>query len=61
MDSRTVFRETALFGKPDRLHRWECVAGWRTTRERWRAEGGPAAGADFCRAFAMDWHVGFLN
>ena len=61
MDSRQVFLETARFGSPTRLYRWECVAAWRVTRERWRAEGGPPLGADFCQAFDMDWHIGFLN
>ncbi|MBI2940091.1 MAG: hypothetical protein HYY04_06585 [Chloroflexi bacterium] len=61
MDSRQVFRETARFGSPPRAYRWECVGGWRITRERWRAEGGPPPGANFGRAFAMDWHIGFLN
>lgn len=61
MDSREVFLATARFGHPERLYRWECIAAWPITRERWRAEGGPGAHADFHASFGMDWHISFLN
>ena len=39
MNSRERLLETFDFGSPDRVFRWECIAYWGETIERWRSEG----------------------
>lgn len=39
MDARERLLETFRFGSPDRPFRWECVAYWGETIERWKMEG----------------------
>ena len=65
MTPREIFRETCTFGTPERTFRWEVIAAWATTLERWHAEGLPPNEGDtlysLYRYFGMDWHIGFLN
>ncbi len=39
MNARERLLETFRLGSPDRPFRWECVAYWGETLERWRSEG----------------------
>ena len=65
MTSREIFRESCTFGSPERTFRWEVVAAWATTLERWHGEGLPRGEGDtlysLYRYFGMDWHIGCLN
>ena len=65
MTSREIFRESCAFGAPECAFRWEVVAAWATTLDRWHEEGLPEGVGDtlesFYRYFDMDWHIGCLN
>lgn len=39
MNSRERLLETCRFGNPDRVFRWECIAYWGETIQRWESEG----------------------
>ncbi len=60
MTLRELFLETARFGNPDRMFKWELCAAWRSTLDRWRREGMPAD-TDIFEHLQMDWHISFLN
>jgi len=53
MNARERFRETMLFGKPDRLPFMEWMFYWPETVERWQEEGLPV-GVDFSQYFGYD-------
>ncbi len=58
MNGRERLLETFKFATPDRPFRWECVAYWGETIERWKTEGLEVHPDDY---FEMDKQISFLG
>jgi uroporphyrinogen decarboxylase len=58
LNGRERLLETFEFGTPDRPFRWECVAFWGETVERWGNEG---LVGDPNQYFEMDEQISFLG
>ncbi len=58
MNARERLLECFRFGEPDRPFRWECVAYWGETLDRWHKEGLEGHPDDH---FNMDKQISFLG